>query len=81
MKQGSIYRVKTDGTNRTQFAPTSIIGSPAGLAFNWINRMMYYTNPTAKSIEVMYRNFMGILNVCGATQSKNVLTAIRRISK
>uniref|UniRef100_A0A3P8ZIX3 EGF-like domain-containing protein n=1 Tax=Esox lucius TaxID=8010 RepID=A0A3P8ZIX3_ESOLU len=49
----SIYRVKTDGTNRTQFAPSSILGSPSGLAFDWITRMMYYTNPTNKAIEVI----------------------------
>lgn len=28
------------------------MGSPAGLAFDWIGRIMYYTNPTAKTIEV-----------------------------
>ncbi|CAB1312135.1 unnamed protein product, partial [Coregonus sp. 'balchen'] len=49
----SIYRVKTDGTNRTLFAPSAIIGSPSGLAFDWITRMMYYTNPTNKAIEVI----------------------------
>lgn len=50
--QGSIYRSKTDGANRTQFAPAAIIGSPSGLAFDWITRIMYYTNPTVKAIEV-----------------------------
>ncbi|XP_030630936.1 low-density lipoprotein receptor-related protein 2 [Chanos chanos] len=49
----SIFRVKTDGTNRTQFAPTAIIGSPSGLAFDWISRIMYYTNPDSKAIEVI----------------------------
>uniref|UniRef100_A0AAX7TL23 EGF-like domain-containing protein n=1 Tax=Astatotilapia calliptera TaxID=8154 RepID=A0AAX7TL23_ASTCA len=48
----SIWRVKTDGTNKTQFAPAAFMGSPAGLAFDWIGRIMYYTNPTAKTIEV-----------------------------
>ena len=50
--QGSIWRVKTTGTNRTQFAPAAIIGSPSGLAFDWMSRIMYYTNPTGKCIEV-----------------------------
>ncbi|XP_036394518.1 low-density lipoprotein receptor-related protein 2 [Megalops cyprinoides] len=50
---GSIFRVKTDGSNRTQFAPAAIIGSPSGLAFDWITRMMYYTNPTNQAIEVI----------------------------
>uniref|UniRef100_A0A3B4FXS2 Low-density lipoprotein receptor-related protein 2 n=1 Tax=Pundamilia nyererei TaxID=303518 RepID=A0A3B4FXS2_9CICH len=49
----SIWRVKTDGTNKTQFAPAAFMGSPAGLAFDWIGRIMYYTNPTAKTIEVI----------------------------
>ncbi|KAG7261445.1 hypothetical protein CRUP_036430, partial [Coryphaenoides rupestris] len=48
---GSIWRVKTTGTNRTQFAPAAMIGSPSGLAFDWMSRVMYYTNPTGKSIE------------------------------
>ncbi|KAK0132816.1 Low-density lipoprotein receptor-related protein 2 [Merluccius polli] len=51
--EGSIWRVKTTGTNRTQFAPAAIIGSPSGLAFDWMSRIMYYTNPTGKSIEVI----------------------------
>lgn len=50
--QGSIYRSNTDGANRTQFAPAAIIGSPSGLAFDWITRIMYYTNPSVKAIEV-----------------------------
>lgn len=58
MKQGSIYRGKTDGTNRTQFAPAGIMGSPSGLAFDWISRMMYYTNPTNKAIEVSVYTFL-----------------------
>ncbi|XP_076154846.1 low-density lipoprotein receptor-related protein 2 [Alosa pseudoharengus] len=62
---GSIYRVKTDGTNRTQFAPAGIIGSPSGLAFDWITRMMYYTNPTNKAIEV--------IRVDGAQQYRRTL--------
>ncbi|XP_043910917.1 low-density lipoprotein receptor-related protein 2-like [Protopterus annectens] len=50
---GSIHMVNTDGTNRTIFAPAAIIGSPSGLAFDWISRNMYYTNPTTKTIEVI----------------------------
>ncbi|XP_047465711.1 low-density lipoprotein receptor-related protein 2 [Mugil cephalus] len=50
---GSIWRVKTTGTNRSEFAPTAFMGSPSGLAFDWISRIMYYTNPSAKSIEVI----------------------------
>ncbi|XP_059387967.1 low-density lipoprotein receptor-related protein 2 [Carassius carassius] len=50
---GSIYRSKTDGANRTQFAPAAVIGFPSGLAFDWITRIMYYTNPTVKAIEVI----------------------------
>ncbi|TRY92935.1 hypothetical protein DNTS_033821 [Danionella cerebrum] len=50
---GSIYRCKTDGDNRTQFAPATIIGSPSGLAFDWITRIMYYTNPSIMAIEVI----------------------------
>ncbi|XP_051771492.1 low-density lipoprotein receptor-related protein 2 [Ctenopharyngodon idella] len=50
---GSIYRSNTDGANRTQFAPAAIIGSPSGLAFDWITRVMYYTNPSVKAIEVI----------------------------
>lgn len=51
--QGSIWKVKTSGTNRTEFAPAAIMGSPSGLAFDWITRIMYYTNPTGKTIEVI----------------------------
>ncbi|TMS22387.1 Low-density lipoprotein receptor-related protein 2 [Larimichthys crocea] len=50
---GSIWQVKTSGTNRTQFAPAAFMGSPSGLAFDWISRIMYYTNPTVKTIEVI----------------------------
>ncbi|CAG12634.1 unnamed protein product [Tetraodon nigroviridis] len=50
---GSIWKVKTSGTNRSEFAPAAIMGSPSGLAFDWITRMMFYTNPTGKSIEVI----------------------------
>ncbi|XP_051792178.1 low-density lipoprotein receptor-related protein 2 [Erpetoichthys calabaricus] len=52
-KPGAIHRVKSDGTNRTEFAPAALIGSPSGLAFDWIGRMMYYTNPTSQTIEVI----------------------------
>lgn len=51
--QGEIHRVKTDGTNRTVFAPLSLLGSSMGLAFDWISRNMYYTTPASQSIEVM----------------------------
>lgn len=51
-QQGSIWQVHVSGTNRSLFAPTAYMGSPSGLAFDWISRMMYYTNPTAKTIEV-----------------------------
>uniref|UniRef100_A0A3Q3MKS2 Low-density lipoprotein receptor-related protein 2 n=1 Tax=Mastacembelus armatus TaxID=205130 RepID=A0A3Q3MKS2_9TELE len=50
---GSIWRVKTSGTNRSEFAPAAFMGSPSGLAFDWISRIMYYTNPTVKAIEVI----------------------------
>lgn len=50
---GAIWQVKTSGTNRTQFAPAAFMGTPSGLAFDWIGRIMYYTNPTTKSIEVI----------------------------
>uniref|UniRef100_A0AAQ5Z5D7 Low-density lipoprotein receptor-related protein 2 n=1 Tax=Amphiprion ocellaris TaxID=80972 RepID=A0AAQ5Z5D7_AMPOC len=50
---GSIWRVKTNGTNRSEFVPAALMGSPSGLAFDWISRIMFYTNPTAKSIEVI----------------------------
>uniref|UniRef100_A0A3B3E196 Low-density lipoprotein receptor-related protein 2 n=1 Tax=Oryzias melastigma TaxID=30732 RepID=A0A3B3E196_ORYME len=49
----SIWQVKTDGTNRSEFAPAAIMGSPSGLAFDWISRLMFYTNPTSKTIEVI----------------------------
>ncbi|XP_028331825.1 low-density lipoprotein receptor-related protein 2 [Gouania willdenowi] len=50
---GSIWRIRTNGTNRSEFAPAAYLGLPSGLAFDWISRMMYYTNPTAKAIEVI----------------------------
>uniref|UniRef100_A0A3Q3BE47 Low-density lipoprotein receptor-related protein 2-like n=1 Tax=Kryptolebias marmoratus TaxID=37003 RepID=A0A3Q3BE47_KRYMA len=50
---GSIWQVKTDGTNRSEFAPAAFMGSPSGLAFDWISRIMYYTNPTSRTIEVI----------------------------
>lgn len=49
-------KVKTSGTDRSEFAPAAIVGSPSGLAFDWISRNMYYTNPTGKSIEVINVN-------------------------
>ncbi|XP_023355035.1 low-density lipoprotein receptor-related protein 2 isoform X2 [Sarcophilus harrisii] len=50
---GEIHRVKSDGTNRTVFAPASVLGSPASLALDWISRNLYYTNPGTQSIEVL----------------------------
>ncbi|XP_021094201.1 low-density lipoprotein receptor-related protein 2 isoform X1 [Heterocephalus glaber] len=50
---GEIHRVKTDGTNRTVFAPLSLLGSSVGLAFDWISRNMYYITPASHSIEVL----------------------------
>lgn len=50
--QGEIHRVKSDGTNRTEFAPAAILGSPVGLALDWITENLYYTNPATQSIEV-----------------------------
>ncbi|XP_057682782.1 low-density lipoprotein receptor-related protein 2 [Corythoichthys intestinalis] len=50
---GSIWRVHTNGTDRSQFAPAALMGSPSGLAFDWMSRIMYYNNPVAKSIEVV----------------------------
>ncbi|TDG98033.1 hypothetical protein EPR50_G00214030 [Perca flavescens] len=50
---GSIWQVKTNGANRSEFAPAAFMGSPSGLAFDWISRIMYSTNPTVKAIEVI----------------------------
>ncbi|XP_027721928.1 low-density lipoprotein receptor-related protein 2 isoform X3 [Vombatus ursinus] len=50
---GEIHRVKSDGTNRTVFAPASVLGSPVSLALDWISRNLYYTNPGTQSIEVL----------------------------
>lgn len=50
--QGEIHRVKSDGTNRTEFAPAAILGSPVGLALDWITENLYYSNPATQSIEV-----------------------------
>lgn len=44
--------MKSDGTNRTEFAPAAILGSPVGLALDWITQNLYYTNPATQSIEV-----------------------------
>uniref|UniRef100_A0A672JCA6 Low density lipoprotein receptor-related protein 2b n=1 Tax=Salarias fasciatus TaxID=181472 RepID=A0A672JCA6_SALFA len=52
----SIWRMKTNGTNKAMFAPNAYLGAPYGLAFDWMSRLMYYTNPTAKSIEVSQLN-------------------------
>ncbi|KAF6726646.1 Low-density lipoprotein receptor-related protein 2 [Oryzias melastigma] len=50
---GEIHRVKSDGTNREEFAPAAILGSPVGLALDWITENLYYTNPGAQAIEVL----------------------------
>ncbi|KAG8559732.1 hypothetical protein GDO81_017431 [Engystomops pustulosus] len=50
---GEIHRVKADGMNRTEFAPSAIIGTPVGLALDWISGNLYYTNPGTQSIEVL----------------------------
>ncbi|GAA6077980.1 low-density lipoprotein receptor-related protein 2a isoform X1 [Tachysurus ichikawai] len=50
---GEIHRVKSDGTNRTEFAPAAILGSPVGLALDWMSQNLYYTNPSSQSIEVL----------------------------
>ncbi|KAG2459291.1 LRP2 protein, partial [Polypterus senegalus] len=50
---GEIHRVKSDGTNRTEFAPAAILGTPVGLALDWMTRNLYYTNPATQSIEVL----------------------------
>lgn len=44
--------MRSDGTNRTEFAPAAILGSPVGLALDWISENLYYTNPSVQSIEV-----------------------------
>lgn len=50
---GEIHRVKTDGSNRTVFAPLSLLGSSLGLALDWVSRNIYYTTPASRSIEVL----------------------------
>uniref|UniRef100_A0A8D0H975 Low-density lipoprotein receptor-related protein 2 n=1 Tax=Sphenodon punctatus TaxID=8508 RepID=A0A8D0H975_SPHPU len=50
---GEIHRVKSDGTNRTVFAPAAVIGAPIGLALDWISANLYYSNPGTQSIEVL----------------------------
>ncbi|XP_014344907.1 low-density lipoprotein receptor-related protein 2a [Latimeria chalumnae] len=50
---GEIHRVKSDGTNRTEFAPAAILGTPVGLALDWMSQNLYYTNPATQSIEVL----------------------------
>ncbi|XP_028846293.1 low-density lipoprotein receptor-related protein 2a isoform X3 [Denticeps clupeoides] len=50
---GEIHRVKSDGTNRTEFAPAAILGSPVGLALDWLSHNLYYTNPSTQAIEVL----------------------------
>lgn len=46
--------MKSDGTNRTEFAPAAILGSPVGLALDWMSQNLYYTNPSSQSIEVLH---------------------------
>ncbi|XP_015843100.1 low-density lipoprotein receptor-related protein 2 [Peromyscus maniculatus bairdii] len=49
---GQMHRVKTDGSNRTVFAPLSGLGFSFGLALDWISRNIYYTS-SSRSIEVI----------------------------
>lgn len=51
--KGEIHRVRSDGTNRTVFAPAAVIGAPVGLALDWISANLYYSNPGTQSIEVI----------------------------
>lgn len=60
--QGEIHRVRSDGTNRTEYAPAAILGSPVGLALDWITENLYYTNPSTQSIEVISLNICIPLN-------------------
>ncbi|NXN98396.1 LRP2 protein, partial [Rhinopomastus cyanomelas] len=50
---GEIHRVRSDGVNRTVFAPAAVIGTPFGLALDWISGNLYYSNPGTQSIEVL----------------------------
>ncbi|XP_048725147.2 low-density lipoprotein receptor-related protein 2 isoform X1 [Caretta caretta] len=50
---GEIHRVKSDGTNRTVFAPAAVTGAPIGLALDWISANLYYSNPGTQSVEVL----------------------------
>nr|XP_032807603.1 low-density lipoprotein receptor-related protein 2-like isoform X3 [Petromyzon marinus] len=50
---GSIQRVRTDGTERAEFAPAAALGVPAALALDRISRNLYFTNTQGLSIEVM----------------------------
>lgn len=50
--KGEIHRVRSDGANRTVFAPAAVIGAPIGLALDWISANLYYSNPGTQSIEV-----------------------------
>lgn len=53
LSKGEIHRVRSDGANRTVFAPAAVIGAPTGLALDWISANLYYTNPGTQSIEVI----------------------------
>ncbi|XP_048809593.1 low-density lipoprotein receptor-related protein 2 isoform X5 [Lagopus muta] len=50
---GEIHRVRSDGSNRTVFAPAAVIGAPIGLALDWMSANLYYSNPGTQSIEVL----------------------------
>lgn len=66
--QGEIHRVRSDGTNRTEFAPAAILGSPVGLALDWMTQNLYYTNPSSQSIEVRKLSnlrFLSMFNLKG----------------
>lgn len=53
--------MKSDGTNRTEFAPAAILGSPVGLALDWITENLYYTNPSTQTIEVSHTIFCPVV--------------------
>lgn len=76
--KGEIHRVKSDGTNRTEFVPAAILGSPVGLALDWITQNLYYTNPSTQSVEVEQINmgsvfFLFCFYICRLENSHKVL--------
>ena len=51
--QPSIYRIKLDGTNKTEIAPGASLGKPSTLAFDWSARNLYWGSMSPPSISVM----------------------------